>query len=122
MEILGFDHVQLAMPQGGEVQARAFYVDVLGMTEVTKPKALQARGGVWFTWGAVQLHLGVQMPFAPATKAHPGILVRNLEAVRTHCQDRGIDFTEGMPIPGYDRLDLHDPFGNRLEFLQRLPD
>ena len=89
MEILGFDHIQLAMPRGGEAQARSFYGDALRMTEITKPKALQARGGVWFTWGAVQLHLGVQMPFTPATKAHPGILVRDFEAVRAHCPGPG---------------------------------
>jgi catechol 2,3-dioxygenase-like lactoylglutathione lyase family enzyme len=38
-------HVQLAMPRGQEAAARAFFVDVLGMTEVDKPPALAARGG-----------------------------------------------------------------------------
>src|SRR5262249_24065715 len=52
------DHVQLAAPPGSEDLLRAYYIDVLGMTEIPKPPVLAARGGCWFQAGAVQLHLG----------------------------------------------------------------
>ena len=55
---VAFDHVQLAMPVGGEARARAFYAGVLGMEELAKPDELLARGSCWFSSGDVQLHLG----------------------------------------------------------------
>jgi hypothetical protein len=51
MRILRVDHVQLAMPAGGEQQARAFYTGLLGIPEVPKPADLAARGGAWFERG-----------------------------------------------------------------------
>ena len=59
--ITGIDHVQLAMPVGGEDAARGFYAGVLG-----------------------------------------------------------IAFEEGTPLAGYARGDVHDPFGNRIELMQRI--
>ncbi|MFJ8825690.1 hypothetical protein ACIREE_28475 [Streptomyces sp. NPDC102467] len=46
--IEALDHVQLAAPVSSEALLRAFYIDVLGMTETPKPPALGARGGCWF--------------------------------------------------------------------------
>ncbi|MGH2929403.1 MAG: glyoxalase, partial [Solirubrobacteraceae bacterium] len=71
MTIIGIDHVQLAAPRGREADARAFYGDLLGMTELPKPEQLRARGGCWFRAGAQELHVGVDEAFAPARKAHP---------------------------------------------------
>ncbi|MEJ7722438.1 MAG: GntR family transcriptional regulator [Ilumatobacteraceae bacterium] len=75
---LRVDHVQLAMPVGGEADARRFYTDVLGLAEVPKPAALAARGGCWFESGEVRVHLGVEDDFHPARKAHPALVVRDL--------------------------------------------
>ena len=72
------DHVQLAMPAGGEERARAFYRALLGMTEIPKPSELAKRGGCWFACGPVQIHLGVEDDFRPAKKAHPGFAVLSL--------------------------------------------
>lgn len=118
--IVGLDHVQLAMPGGGEGRARAFYCGVLGFGEVAKPADLAARGGCWFEGGGVSLHLGVEEPFAPARKAHPALLVRDLAAVRVRLEKAGVGFTEGSPLGGYARGDIADPFGNRIELMQRL--
>ena len=78
---LGRHHVQLAIPPGTEDQARSFYVDVLGMTEVQKPSVLAARGGLWIRADKLEIHLGVETDFRPARKAHPGILVADLDAL-----------------------------------------
>ena len=75
MKVTGLDHVQLAMPPGGEEKARAFYVRLLGLRELPKPAELAARGGAWFECGALQLHLGVEREFRPARKAHPALRV-----------------------------------------------
>lgn len=111
-------HVQLALPRDGEPAARAFYGDVLGMTEVAKPSGLAGRGGVWFRAGAAELHLGVEEGFRPARKAHPGFLVDDLDDVVERLRRVGQDVTWDGDFPGYRRLYAHDPFGNRLEFLE----
>lgn len=118
--IIGLDHVQLAMPRGGEDAARGFYRDVLGLTELPKPADLAARGGCWFEGGGVSLHLGVEEPFAPARKAHPALLVGDLAALHSRLADNGVEFNHGTPLHGYVRGDVADPFGNRIELMQRL--
>ena len=115
MAIVGLDHVQVAMPAGGEDEARAFYGGMLGLEEISKPVALRARGGVWFRAGAQELHLGVEDPFAPARKAHPGLVARDLADLRERLRGADIEFADDSAIEGVDRLFLHDPFGNRLE-------
>lgn len=109
---LSLDHVQLAMPPGAEDIARAFYSGQLGLTEVEKPAVLQARGGVWFANGPLQVHLGVEDPFQPAQKAHPALVVDDLEAAHTALQGGPIS-----ALPGLRRFYIADPFGNRIEIL-----
>ena len=117
MQIEGFDHVQLAMPPGGEAEARAFYGGVLGLTEVRKPEPLAARGGCWFT-GAVDLHLGVEEDFRPARKAHPALRVADLGAVEAQLAAHGVALLRDTSVPGLVRGYLADPFGNRLELIE----
>jgi catechol 2,3-dioxygenase-like lactoylglutathione lyase family enzyme len=114
----GLHHAQLAMPRGEEEAARAFYAGVLGMTEVEKPPVLAARGGAWFRAGGLELHLGVEEGFGPARKAHPGVLVADLDEVVRRLGAGGQDLTWDADLPGFRRVYAHDPFGNRLEFLQ----
>jgi len=111
-------HVQLAIPRGQEVQCRAFWGGVLGMRELDKPPVLAARGGCWFTGGALEVHLGVEEPFSPARKAHPGLLVDGINALAQRLQDAGHPVTWDDDFPGHERFYATDPFGNRLEFLQ----
>jgi catechol 2,3-dioxygenase-like lactoylglutathione lyase family enzyme len=118
-EFVGIDHVQLAMPVGGEPVARAFYGEVLGLTEIPKPGELAGRGGVWFSAGSVQLHLGVEADFHPARRAHPALAVRGLPALVRRCEAAGCVVTGDVPLPGLERVHLHDPFGNRIELLER---
>lgn len=114
-------HVQLAIPAGGEDAARAFWCDVLGFAEVPKPSRLAARGGCWFRAGRTELHLGVEEPFSPARKAHPGVLVDDLDAVASALAAAGHEPRHDDAFPGLDRFYVDDPFGNRLEFLAHRP-
>jgi catechol 2,3-dioxygenase-like lactoylglutathione lyase family enzyme len=111
-------HVQLAIPAGGEHRCRAFWGDLLGMDEAEKPPVLAARGGCWFRGGGLEVHLGVEQDFAPARKAHPGILVSDLQALADRFTDAGVEVTWDREFPGHDRFYAADPFGNRLEFLE----
>ena len=118
MGVRGIDHVQLAMPAGGEDDARAFYDGVLGIPEKPKPPHLAARGGCWFAADGVERHLGVEDGFRPARKAHPALLVDDLAALVRRLGEAGVDVVEDEPLPGYERVYVADPFGNRLELLE----
>jgi catechol 2,3-dioxygenase-like lactoylglutathione lyase family enzyme len=116
----GIDHVQAAMPAGEEERARAFYRDLLGLPEQPKPPALAMRGGCWFANGAVKAHLGVETPFTPAKKAHIAFCVDDVRALAARARAGGFDVVDDNDLPGHERIYIHDPFGNRLEFLRPL--
>jgi catechol 2,3-dioxygenase-like lactoylglutathione lyase family enzyme len=118
---LGLHHVQLALPPGEEEVCRRFYVDMLGMTEVEKPPVLAARGGLWVRSDALEMHLGVEEDFRPARKAHPGILVADLDALAARLTAHGIEVTRDDNFPGHRRFYAADCHGNRLEFLSPHP-
>ncbi|CAN5902323.1 VOC family protein [soil metagenome] len=115
--ITGLDHVQLALPAGGEEEARAFYGTLLGLPEVEKPEPLRSRGGVWFAGPGFGLHLGVETPFAPAKKAHPAFRVAGLEALSERLDGAEVEVVWDTALPSVRRFYAADPFGNRLEFL-----
>jgi catechol 2,3-dioxygenase-like lactoylglutathione lyase family enzyme len=118
VSIIGIDHVQLAMPAGGEDLARSFYSYVLGLPETPKPPELAQRGGCWFESAHVKIHLGVDPTFKPATKAHPGLVVSEIQRIIERCAELGIRVVD-EPLFGYRRIYVHDPFGNRLELIER---
>ncbi|PRY92638.1 catechol 2,3-dioxygenase-like lactoylglutathione lyase family enzyme [Hasllibacter halocynthiae] len=117
----GLHHVQLAMPEGGEDAARAFYGGVLGMTEAAKPSALVGRGGVWFEAGGARVHLGVERPFVPARKAHPCLLVADVGRARARLAAAGVASAAGEDLPDLRRVYVADPFGNRIEIAEIRP-
>jgi catechol 2,3-dioxygenase-like lactoylglutathione lyase family enzyme len=117
--LVGLDHVQLAMPPGREADAEAFYSGVLGIPRVAKPTLLAARGGCWFEQGGLRVHLGVEEGFRPARKAHPAIAVRGLTAVVERLRALGVDVRPGDGVTGMDQAYVDDPFGNRIELIER---
>lgn len=121
MKISTIDHVQLAMPAGKEGTARNFFVEVLGFTEIPKPPDLAKRGGAWFSAGEVQLHLGVAQDFRPARKAHPAFLVEDLDGLIQRVRAAGGELDDSQPpLEGYKRVHIFDPFGNRIELMEKL--
>jgi len=115
---VALDHIQLAMPVGQENKARYFYGELLGFVEVPKPEPLAARGGCWFSYNDIHLHLGVMPDFAAATKAHPAFRVTDLEAARQRFIDANIPVKSDKALPHVRRYYVNDPFGNRIEFIQ----
>ena len=111
-------HIQIAMPKGQEEAARRFYSGILGLVEVEKPAVLRGRGGLWFESGSVKVHLGVDDPFVPAKKAHPGFRVGSLETVTAHLEKRDVAFQTDIDLPDIRRIYVNDPFGNRIELLE----
>jgi catechol 2,3-dioxygenase-like lactoylglutathione lyase family enzyme len=118
LKVVGVDHVQLAMPAGEEGKARAFYAELLGVPEVSKPAELAARGGAWFESSQVKIHLGVEGEFRPARKAHPGLLVEGLSELAARLRGAGYEVID-EPMNGRARIYVDDPFGNRLELIER---
>jgi catechol 2,3-dioxygenase-like lactoylglutathione lyase family enzyme len=118
MRVRRLDHVLLAMPTGRESEARQFYQGLLGIPEAAKPVDLAARGGCWFEDGELKVHLGVEKNFAPARKAHPAFLVEDLTALTATLVKAGVPISHDEPLQGYDRIFVHDPFGNRIELME----
>jgi len=116
---LAYEHVLISIPAGEERRARKFYVDVLGFTEVVRPESLGGTGGGWFRAGAVNLHLGSEKEFTPARLAHPALLVSDLAPLIARCEAAGHMTKRAEKLPGFNRVHVHDPFGNRIELMER---
>jgi catechol 2,3-dioxygenase-like lactoylglutathione lyase family enzyme len=119
LPIIAIEHVQLAMPPGEEQAARDFYQGLLGIPEIPKPAHLASRGGAWFEQGALKIHLGVERDFRAARKAHPALLVRDLEGLIAHLRTHHVEVDDDEPLEGYLRVYVTDPFGNRIELMER---
>ncbi len=125
--LVALDHVQVAMPAGGEDKAEAFYAGVLGLHRHPKPEPMASRGGCWFSTapldsppdrpGAVVIHLGVDPDFRPARKAHPAIVVDGFDDLLARLEAAGVDVRPDAELPGVRRCHLDDPFGNRIELI-----
>src|SRR5580658_5809932 len=118
MPIIRLEHVQLAMPPGGENRAREFYSVALGIPELPKPPNLAKRGGCWFERGDLKIHLGVESGFRPARKAHVALLVADLGELQEKLRASGYPSKEDEPLEGYYRIYVDDPFGNRIELME----
>ena len=111
------DHIQLALPQGAEPAMRDFYVSLLGMVEIPKPKPLQDRGGFWASVGSMQVHFGVDPNFNPATKAHPAFVTSEIEALAGRLQRAEFEVRWDTSLPDVNRFFAFDPVGNRVEII-----
>ena len=119
MPILRLDHVQIAIPVASEDRARAFYSGILGFTEIEKPPQMAERKSIWFVAGPVNLHLGIEPDFHPAKRAHPAFVVEGLDTILVACEHAGLTAKPDTPFNGFRRVHVFDPFGNRLELMER---
>jgi catechol 2,3-dioxygenase-like lactoylglutathione lyase family enzyme len=119
IKINKIDHIQFAIPKESESIARKFYTGVLGLTEIEKPEPLKPSGGVWYSAGDIELHLGVEENFTPGKKkAHPAFVVEGLNRIKVQLIQNDIEIKEEIQIPGRKRFSFYDPFGNRIEFME----
>src|SRR6185369_87298 len=112
-------HAQITIPKGAEEQARAFYCETLGLREVKKPDSLKGRGGFWLAVGEQQVHVGTEDGVDRSiTKAHLAYQVDDIGQWRAHIEASGVEIGDSIPISGFERFEIRDPFGNRVEFIQ----
>lgn len=114
------DHVQVAIPKSGEDEARVFYGELLGLKELPKPADMANRGGCWFAASDRQIHLGIEADFRPAKKAHVALNTTGLDALRVRLEKAGYETNDDSDVDGRKRFFTHDPFGNRIEFMDRI--
>ena len=118
--ILRVQHAQITIPIGEEEKAREFYCEFLGLREVPKPESLRQRGGFWMELDGFQIHVGTEKDFdRMKTKAHLAYEVENLQSWREKLKTRGVEISDGVKIPNFERFEFRDPFGNRVEFLEK---
>ncbi|ERN54441.1 VOC family protein [Alkalihalophilus marmarensis] len=119
--ILGVDHVQITIPKGAEAEGKSFYCDILGLKEVEKPDSLKGRGGFWLEAGSLQVHVGTEEGFDRLlTKAHVAYHVEDISFWRDRLSENKIEILDSVPIPGFERFEFRDPFGNRVEMIQEI--
>ncbi len=119
--ILGVHHVQITIPKGTEDAGKRFYCEVLGLQEVEKPDSLKGRGGFWINVGDRDVHIGTEDGFDRlTTKAHIAYEVKDIGFWRNRLSEEDIKIIEAVSIPGFDRFEFRDPFGNRVEIIQRI--
>jgi catechol 2,3-dioxygenase-like lactoylglutathione lyase family enzyme len=119
MKILGIEHVQIAIPLDSQERARAFYSGILGFSEIQKPASMAERKSIWFVAGSVNLHLGIEADFHPAKRAHPAFIVEGLDDILAAFERTGVTVKPDVSFDGFRRLHVFDPFGNRLELMER---
>jgi len=118
-KVVGIHHVQITAPAGQEQAARNFYCKVMGFREIEKPKALKGRGGLWLAVGDLEVHVGIEIGGdRAATKAHLAYQVTDLAKWRDRLEKAGVTIGDSAPIPGFERFEFRDPFGNRVELIQ----
>ena len=118
VQIKRLDHVQICIPMGEEEKAREFYTRVLGLEEIEKPDALKPNGGLWFKIADIQLHIGAE-DVQTKSKRHPAFEVEGLEQIREYLRENRVQIKEETPVPGLNRFSFFDPFGNRIEFMEK---
>jgi catechol 2,3-dioxygenase-like lactoylglutathione lyase family enzyme len=119
--IVRLHHAQITIPSGEEDSCRRFYCDVLGLSEIPKPASLQERGGFWLELDGIQIHVGTEDNVdRNASKAHLAYQVDDLKSWRAKLLEKNVKVIDGIAIPGYERFEFRDPFGNRVEFLEQI--
>jgi hypothetical protein len=113
------DHVQIAIPKDGEDAGRVFFGVLLGLKEIPKPDDMAIRGGCWFATGEKQIHLGVDSDFRSALKAHVALNTDRLDELRARLEKADYTTYDDTAVDGRHRFFTHDPFGNRIEFMDR---
>ena len=117
-KIDGIDHVQLPIPFGGLDRARAFYAGLLGLGELREP-SLDRPGTLRFGVGGQRLDLSEGRYCGVAPQAHLALRVHQVGTLAQRLASAG-QLVDVAPLSvGTPRVYVEDPFGNRLELIER---
>ncbi|MDQ3513859.1 MAG: VOC family protein [Chloroflexota bacterium] len=122
--VLRLQHVSVPMPPARTDEARAFYVDGLGLTELTIPSSLDGIAVLWFRASddGDEVHLYAEKEEAARVAGqHLCLQVDDIDALAAKLATRGIDVQETIEIPGRPRRVVEDPFGNQIELMEMRP-
>src|SRR6266852_1731012 len=117
LHVTQIDHVSVIITD--VERSRRFYRDVLGLTEIAKPRTFDFMV-LWFDLGDQQLHLLWKKEPDALSPRHFALRVSDVAAARVYFRDKGVHPEETTPIPGADRFFIYDPDGNRIEIIQWL--
>jgi catechol-2,3-dioxygenase len=118
INFLKLDHIQICIPKDTEKEARAFYCDILGLTEIPKPEAIKNNGGLWLALAGIELHIGIEEPMG-TSKRHPAFIITNLKEVKAYLVKHQVLMRDEVKIPGAERFSIFDPWGNRIELIEK---
>ena len=119
IRITRLDHLQICIPVGKENEARNFYTDIVGLEEIPKPKELVARGGLWYKVANIEFHIGTENE-VNHSKRHPAFEVNGIQEAKAYLIKKGVKIKEEIQLPGQSRFSFIDPFGNRIELLEKM--
>jgi catechol 2,3-dioxygenase-like lactoylglutathione lyase family enzyme len=112
-------HVSTPYPPGRADELRAFYGDIVGLSEKAPPGSLADRGIVWFAAGDADLELHF-LPEAGEVDTRTGrhfcLEVDEVERWRRRLEGAGVETRGATPIANRPRFFCRDPFGNLIEF------
>jgi catechol 2,3-dioxygenase-like lactoylglutathione lyase family enzyme len=115
--VVGIDHVQIAVPLDSEPACRSFYLGLLGLKEIERPRSGEGRSFLWVKVGDQEVHFRPDAEFRPARFAHPGFLVSDGKALAKKLAAAGYEVSRADAARS-GRFHVRDPFGNRLEFVE----
>lgn len=112
------DHINISVPPERLDEAKTFYGEVMGLKQIYRPDEIFGSKGLWYDIGDIQLHISCEHPLPRSTR-HTAFEVTDIAAARKQLEKYGLEITEEPVLPGRDRFAFIDPFGNRMELLQR---
>ncbi len=115
--INGIHHVSINVKDVDE--SVRFYVDLLGMTQISRPEL--GFPGAWLKSAGQEVHLLGIDSTPPPKEQHFAFSVDDLAAVKTAVEAAGFKCSKASEIDGVCLQSFtHDPSGNMVEFNQRL--
>ena len=119
MKVVGVNHVQVNVPSADLERAREFYIGFMGMKEIARPSTFKSKG-IWMHAGGFEMHIGLEDNVnRAATRAHVAYEVSDISAWRKKVESAGYAVKDQPLIPGYDRFQFRDPFGNNIEIIAK---
>src|SRR5438477_11204823 len=94
-EITAIDHASVVITD--LERSRSFYRDLLGLTEIAKPKTFDFVV-LWFDLGNQHLHLLLQDRPDPRSPRHFAFRVKDAQAARSYFQAKAVPVEDTTPI------------------------